>query len=397
MDVVMDLFKHPSLHIQAFGGKILMKHSIRPEELPEDFLKILLTSENPESRGIGISLLGRFPDDMLLKKKDVLVSFCLSPLADVRSAVRPIIYRLVRFYLDFGKELVNLFVPAFLVKESYEGLHEDLLSLLSNELEGSLYVIPKEKALVLLNSRYRTSQLIGNILLQRTINDADLAISDLVKLANNPLQDVRKFAWDTFKKYPDKVKAAKGDAVKVTDTDWDDTRIFAFDFFRTTFTASDWNTDLLIMLCDSTREDVQDFGRELITKYFDANDGSEYLLKLSQHPSTKVQLFATAYLEQYAAGNIDILNKLKLYFITLLSQVNKGKVAKARVMQFLKNEAQRDEQTARLAADVFSRVSVSVAITERAECISALRDITKRFPEIDTPMVIKEVADYVRH
>src|SRR5690606_9552272 len=148
MDVVMDLFKHPSLHIQAFGGKILMKHSIRPEELPEDFLKILLTSENPESRGIGIALLGRFPDDMLLRKKDVLVSFCLSPLADVRSAVRPIIYRLVRFYPDFGKELVNLFVPAFLVKESYEGLHEDLLSLLSNELEGSLYVIPKEKALV---------------------------------------------------------------------------------------------------------------------------------------------------------------------------------------------------------------------------------------------------------
>jgi hypothetical protein len=203
--------------------------------------------------------------------------------------------------------------------------------------------------------------------------------------------------WDTFKKYPAHVSAAKEDAIKITDTDWDDTRIFAFDFFRNSFNDTDWNAELLILLCDSTREDVQDFAREMITKYFNANQGSEYLLKLSQHPSSKVQLFTTAYLQEFASGKVDVMKSLKGYFITLLSQVNKGKVAKVRIMEFLRRESLKEEATASLAAEIFTRVSVSVAISERAECIAALRDIQKRYPAIQTPMVVKEFGDYVRH
>jgi predicted DNA-binding WGR domain protein len=395
-DVIRDLFSHSSPDLHAFAGNILMKHAVKPEELPEDFLKVLLTSTNANTRGIGISLLARFPEHLLLQQKEILVSFCLSPLADVRNAVKPIIMRLTKAHPEFGKELVNLFVPAFLIKESYEGVHDDLLSLLSHELQDSLHVIPKERTLTLLNSRYRTSQLIGSILLKKTIADNDLTITELVKLASNPLQEVRNFVWDTFKKYPEKAIAAKEDAIKITDTDWDDTRIFAFEFFRNAFTEADWSTDLLILLCDSTREDVQDFAREMMTKFFKANQGAEYLLKLSQHPSSRVQLFTTAYLQEYASGNIEMIRALKSYFITLLSQVNKGKVAKARIMEFLRRESIRDEATALLAAEVFTRVSVSVAISERAACIAALRDIRKRYPAIQTPMTVKGFEDF-RH
>lgn len=396
-DIVKDLFRHPSADIHVFAGKILMKHEIKPELLPEDFLQLLLQSDNVNSRGIGIALLGKFPDNLLLERKDILVSFCLSPLADVRDAVKPIIARLVNVYPEFGSELVDLFVPAFLMKESYEGVHDDLLSLLSNELNNSLSIIPKERTLVLLNSRYRASQMMGHILLKWNVSDSDLSIPELVKLGSNPLQEVRKYVWDTFKKYPDKIKAGKADALKLTDTDWDDTRIFAFEFFREVFSDTDWNTELLVMLCDSTREDVQDFAREMITRFFDATQGTEYLLKLSQHPSAKVQLFTTAYLEQHATDNIDVITKLEPYFITLLSQVNKGKVAKRRVMDFLRRESLKNESTATLAARIFTRVSVSVAITERAECIAALRDIQKTFTSVGTPLIMKEHSDYVKH
>ncbi|MCD9018835.1 hypothetical protein [Parachryseolinea silvisoli] len=397
LDIVRDLFKYPSADLHTFAGKILVKHVVKPEDLPEDFLNVLLTSGNPHSRSIGIALLGNFPDPLLLQKKDILVSFCLSPLADVRNAVKPIIQRLTQTYPEFGNELVTLFVPAFLIKESYEGLHDDLLNLLSHELQGSLGVIPQEKTLILLNSRYRTSQLIGEILLKRTITADALTVAELVKLGNNPLADVRSFAWNTFKKYPDKVKAAKEDAIKMTDTDWDDTRIFAFDFFRNTFTDADWNADILTALCDSTRDDVQDFAREMITKFFTADQGHEYLLKLSQHPSSNVQLFTTTYLAEFASGKPEVMTSLKLYFITLLSQVNKGRVAKMRVMEFLRVESRKDESMARLAAEIFVRVSVSMAIAERAGCIAALRDIRKQFPTIQIPMAVKEFSDYVRN
>ena len=254
LDIIRDLFRHSSADIHAFAGKLLLKHEIRPELFPEDFLQLLLASDNVNSRSIGITLLGKFPDDLLLKRKNTLVSFCLSPLPDVRNAVKPIISRLTKAYPEFGNELVNLFVPAFLMKESYEGVHDDLLSLLSNELNDSLAIIPKERTLVLLNSRYRASQLMGSILLKRNIRDSDLSVSELVKLGSNPLQEVRKYTWDAFKKYPDKIKTAKEEAAKLTDTDWDDTRIFAFEYFRESFTEADWTTELLVTLTDSTRE-----------------------------------------------------------------------------------------------------------------------------------------------
>ena len=397
LNVITDLFRHSSSDIHVFAGKILMKHDIKAENLPEDLLQILLQSDNINSRGIGIALLGKFPDDLLLKRKDILVSFCLSPLVDVRNAVKPIIARLTKAYPEFGNELVDLFVPAFLMKESYEGLHDDLLSLLSSELSSSLSIISKERTLVLLNSRYRASQLIGNVLLNRNLRNSDLSVPELVKLGSNPLQEVRTYVWDAFNASPGKIKSSKEDALKLVETNWDDTRIFAFEYFRNHFSDADFTTDMLVMLCDSTREDVQDFGREMITKFFDANQGTEYLLKLSQHPSTKVQLFTTAYLEQHAAGKIDVLQKLEPYFITLLSQVNKGRIAKQRIMDFLRKESLKNETSATLASGIFTRVSVSVAINERAECIAALRDIQKKFTSLSSPVVVKSISDYVRH
>jgi predicted DNA-binding WGR domain protein len=396
LGVVKDLFGHTSSDIHAFAGKILMKHDIKPALLPEDFLQVLLQSDNVNSRSIGIALLAKFPDDLLLERKAILVSFCLSPLGDVRNAVKPIIERLTKVYPEFGNELVNLFVPAFLMKESYEGLHDDLLHLLANELKDSLAIIPKERTLVLLNSRFRASQIMGSILLKRNVPDTELTMTDWVKLGSNPMQEVRQYVWTAFRNHPERVKSEKEAAIKLVETDWDDTRIMAFDYFTEKFEETDWNTDLLIILCDSTREDVQDFARKMMTKFFNVNQGTEYLLKLSQHPSTKVQLYTTAYLEQYAAGNAEILQTLVPYFITLLSQVNKGKVAKRRIMDFLRKESLKDETIATIAAAIFTRVSVSMSITERAACITALRDIQMKFTTIKSPMIVKVHGDFVK-
>lgn len=396
LDIVKDLFRHSATEIHTLAGKILMNHSVKPEALPEDFLQILLQSNNINSRSIGIALLGRFPENILLAKKEILVSFCLSPLADVRNAVRPLIARLTLSNSAFGSELVDLFVPAFLMKESYEGLHHDLLSLLANELSSSLHVISKERTLLLLNSKFKAAQQMGVILLRQNIREEELTVPELVKLGSNPLQEIRIYTWNIFKKYPDTIRAGKEEAIRITDSYWDDTRIFAFDFFRNTFTASDWTIDLLVTLCDSVREDVQDFGREMITRFFQAEHGTDYLLKLSQHPHSKVQLFTTAYLEKYAGGNPGIIQTLRPYFITLLSQVNKGKVAKARTMEFLRKEALANEDAARIASDIFTRVSASMAITEKAACIAALRDIHHRYPAIQSPLVMKQHSDYIK-
>ncbi|MBO9699549.1 MAG: WGR domain-containing protein [Sporocytophaga sp.] len=395
-DIIRDLLQHRSPEVHAIAGSILVYKKLNPELIPGDLLQALLKSENKKARTAGIELLGRFSETSLIEKKELLISFCLSPLADVRNAVKPIIAKLTKAYPAFGNELIDLFVPAFLMKETYEGLHQDLLSLLTTELSNNLSVINKNQSLFLLNSKFRSAQQLGAALLKLTIREEDLSMAELVKISSNPNEEVRKYAWNYYNNNHSKIKENKEEALRIVDSDWEDTRNFAFDYFRNIFKQEDWSADDLIALCDSTRETVQNFGKEMITKFFKSEDGDEYLLKLSQHPDTRLQLFTSSYIETYASGKPDVVEKLKPYFITLLSQVNKGKAAKMRAMEFLRKEALKDESIAQIASEILNRVSGSMAITEKAGCIAALRDIRKKYPSLQNLVKVVDYSEYVK-
>lgn len=137
---------------------------------------------------------------------------------------------------------------------------------------------------------------------------------------------------------------------------------------------------------------MEQFGRELIARFFTAENGNTYLLQLSQHPSANVQLFATNYLEQFAADNLTNMQKLENYFTTVLAQVNKGGVAKQRVYHFLKQETLKTEENARFIAQIIARQSATMAISHKAVCILIMRDIRHKYPGVEVPLVLKEVA-----
>jgi len=171
--------------------------------------------------------------------------------------------------------------------------------------------------------------------------------------------------------------------------DWEDSRLFAFDYFRHQFPENAWQPSLLISVCDSVRGDVQTFGRELLNRFFNEQDGEEYLLKLSQHPSINVQLFASNYLERFASGSLERMNRLELYFVTVLSAVNKSRVSKNRVTGFLLNEASKSEAVAELVAKIFSRQSVTMAITDKSKYLIGMRDLSLQYPQLQMPLEIK--------
>lgn len=283
-----------------------------------------------------------------------------------------------------------------MMKETYEGVHQDLRNLLTTELGGSLSYINKNQTLLLLHSKFKSAQLLGAALLKMTIREEDLSIPEIVKISGNPNEEVRKYAWNYYNNNHPKIKENKEEALRIVDSDWEDTRNFAFDYFRNAFSQEEWSAENLIALCDSTRKVVQDFGKEMITKSFKSADGEEYLLKLSQHPDTRLQLFTSSYLETYAGGKPEILEKLKSYFITLLSQVNKGKVAKLRALDFLKNEAMKNEAAAQTASEILNRVSGSMAISEKAGCIEILRDIRKKYPSLHNLVKVVDYSEYVK-
>ncbi len=391
-EVVRDLLRHPLAEVQELGGQIVLQKPGNSDDVPDDVFHALLAADAESVRVIGMQVFGKLSDAALLARSDMLTSFCLSEQMEVREAARPIVERLAKQDASFGREVVLRFYPILLRKEDPEGMHEDVYALLEGPLVQHLDAIPLDSTFRMLESRYRCGQLLGLLMLKKLVNLKDVRMSRLASLASAETQEVREFIWNYFRANPDRIRRNREDAVRILDSDWEDTRHFAFDYFRDTFSEEDWDPGILVSLCDSIRPDVQDYGRDLITRYFRTEDGPKYLLKLSQHPSPNLQMFASNYLERFASDDVEKLESLEWYLLAVLSQVNRSRVAKARVLRFLETEALKSERAAELISKILTRQSATIAIQDKASILQSLLAISKRWPSVEVPFQRKPLA-----
>jgi hypothetical protein len=112
-------------------------------------------------------------------------------------------------------------------------------------------------------------------------------------------------------------------------------------------------------------------------------------MKLSEHPSHTMKMFVTNYLEEYASNNANRLKELTPYFISTLSAINKARVAKQRVLNFLAKEAEKDVKSAEVVAEILTRQSVTMAIGDKAHSIEAMLKIHSLHPQVTLPIQVK--------
>jgi hypothetical protein len=172
---------------------------------------------------------------------------------------------------------------------------------------------------------------------------------------------------------------------RLCDARWDDSRAFAFDFVRN-FAPIDLVPDGVIAICDSIEPAVQRFGQTLLLEYWREEHGPRYLLRLSEHPSSNIQLLVTGLLERYARGNLRMLEQLLPCLATVLSQVNRGGVAKQRVLEFLRHEAVASAEAAALLAPLLERQSLTRAVSHKAPLIATMVGVHERYPNVPVPI-----------
>jgi cellulose synthase operon protein C len=81
-----------------------------------------------------------------------------------------------------------------------------------------------------------------------------------------------------------------------------------------------------------------------------------------------------------------MLTKLTPYFLSVLSQANRGRIAKDRVLQFLTAQAVQSKELAEVVAKVFARQAVTGAMTDKAQYITGLRNIQTHYAELENPL-----------
>ena len=82
------------------------------------------------------------------------------------------------------------------------------------------------------------------------------------------------------------------------------------------------------------------------------------------------------------------------FFRSVLSRVNRGRVARQRSIAFLRQQALADRDTAEFVAELVSRQSATMAIGDKAAYIETMVAINAAYPDIE--VVIEPHSPEVR-
>jgi hypothetical protein len=387
-DVLRDLIQHPMPRLQELGGDLLLAHHALARRLPSDLLMALLGGKNAAVRATGMRLLGNLAEADLAGRPELLFALVTSEHSDLRESVRPVIGRAVRASTALAGQLGSLLLERLRFAADTE-IHSLAAEVLRQQLADYLRRVPPAEVMRLLRSRFAHAQELGGELLRTNVPPEDIEIADLVKLVDHEIRAVREACWDLCQRNLERLQHTPDKAVRLLDTKWEDSRSWSFDFFRKHFDDRVLDPTLLVSICDSIRPEVQQLGRELVTRYFDPKYGPEYLLKLSEHPSEALQLFATNYLERFAAGKPDQLERLVPYFTAILSRVNKGRLAKIRTLAFLEAEALASADAATIIAPLLARQVVTISIENKAALIETMVRVREKYPDLPLPVAVR--------
>ncbi|XWK88930.1 MAG: WGR domain-containing protein [Phormidium sp.] len=395
MSIIQDLLRHPVLEVQELGARILVNHETSAENLPPGLIDSLIVSEYESIRGLGIRIFGQLPDSTLLSQYSLLMAMATHELADIRNAIRPVIRRLAIDNSDFAARLATEIIDILMISKTKEEVCQYLVRFLKEDLPEWMTNISKDTALRLLKAKSSaTQELAGYVIIANADKWAEeFETMEIVKLADNEILAVREAARQIFLKNLPRLRGNEQEmlsGVRIVESKWEDSQEFGFRLFNTFFTAEDLTPSVLITLCDSIKEEVRSFGRNLVTRYFKEADGQEYLLKFSEHPAADMQLFVTNYLESYAVNDPEKLEELTSYFITVLSLVNRGSVAKKRIFAFLNGEAQKSLEAATVVAEIMTRQSATMVIADKAAAIECMVNIKRTYPDLELPILVKE-------
>jgi hypothetical protein len=390
--VIRDLFGHPLPAVAELGAQLVLQRA-RASTLEHDLLDALLASPHAGVRALGARIVADTPPELIKDDVALLVHLALSDNAELRQGTRALLAEVARLYPEVGLQLASQLIDALLAPQP-AGVPAHVVSLLRHELRACLPARDAQSVLALVGALSPHAREAGGMLLTRVSPD-EIELDAIVRLANHEILLVRQGAWALASGARQRFLLAPLALARLCDANWEDSRAFAAGFVRG-FPASALAPDTVIAICDSVNPAVQAFGQGLLRELWQDEHASRYLLRLSEHPSTLIQQLVSGLLQQHAAGKLDMLQQLVPYFATVLSQVNRGGVAKQRVLAFLRAESTASAEAAGLLAPLLDRQSLTSAVSQRAPLIATMVGLHARYPEVPLPITAIEPPLHAR-
>ncbi|MBI1947921.1 MAG: hypothetical protein HYS27_19680 [Deltaproteobacteria bacterium] len=242
-----------------------------------------------------------------------------------------------------------------------------------------------ERALALLDAADDSAVSVGAALLAVKPGALPmLGTTRVFALAQHGTAAVRRAALGMLEGALDELRAAPALLFSLLDSDWDDVRARALGWLDRVDVGA-LGLDGLVGLADSTRGDVQAKAQAMLINAM-ARDGEgavdvhELLGRLAQHPSPAMRAFAVELALIHLKAGYVRLAKCEALFRAVLFDVRPNRLAKRRVIDFLAERGEQDENQAELAAQLLADVVRTRTKDDHDRALAALARVTLAFP-----------------
>ncbi len=389
-EVLEDLASHSSAPVQELAAAILSKHPRFAQDPPEALLKALLTSRHASVRARALELIGLLPDAKLAERAELIASFATHEVAEMRAAARPIVARLAAISWQQSTTLAMAIIQILCRQDLEKDRANDLVALLRTELSPIQNQLPTPERFRLVGAATTVAQELGAEFLSR-LSPKEITIDQALELGSHDVLRAREVCWDLFRDDVSRIRAELRKAVRLLDAKWEDTRRFAAEYFREHFKDGDFRPEVVVAICDSTRDEVQRFGQELVMRNFARESGTLYVTRLAEHPSVTMQQFVSSLVLEHAAGDPQRIRTLAPFFASVLARVNQGRVAKARTWHFFREQIQSSQAAASIIAEIVTKSSATMAVGDKMQAISVLTAIAQLHPSVSQLLELKPV------
>ncbi|MCE0556641.1 hypothetical protein [Motilimonas sp. E26] len=376
---------------QVFACRLLVEHPISYVDIPPELLAALHQSENVGVRARALLLLKKQNAHELIAQLDNLLELSFTGAPEEREVALELLLKLI---IANNKNAAAIF-EGILQKLASNQLGDEqqleLKNFITLNLQPQLATITADQLWLLLNAKSSQAQLLAvTALNSRDLNSAPWPyhLKQWLQLAQSPTQAIRQYCINYLSVHKSLLLTSQGDFLSLLESNWPEVQAFIFAFCRNEMDQNHWSPDLIVTVCDSNNPSVQTFGRELLQTFFEQSQGKNYLIKLSQHPSENVELFVTNLLSEYAANDEATLLKLQPYFTSVLTRVNRGRLAKDRVMAFLQQQAQCSTAVLNMVATLFTRLSLTQVQKDKAVLLKAMLQLRKIDPNLALPISV---------
>jgi hypothetical protein len=333
---------------------------------------------DPEMLATTIYLLGKLSNEKLMGSYKMLVAFLYHKDKVVHKEAKKIVINLAEDEEDAGLLLKAIVEKTFL---SATDEVADNVATTVKELSIAYGAVNVDQLYRMLIAKSKLALRVGTLILSN-YDAQDFSVVQWARLAKNPNKLIRIWAYDAYRDNVEMVQKSMPKALMIFDTHWEDTREFAFEYFERFEPLS---SDDMVVIADSTHNDVQQFAKQMIIgRNF---DNESIMLKLSQHPALTIQKFVTDLM--LAEMSVEQLLKLERFFNSLLFSVNSNRVAKTRVLKIL-NSFLDHKEVAQMYARLASAHSDSMVWADKTIYVEAMSYIKEAYEDITLPLSIVE-------